>query len=118
MTATRLLGQRMLAVTSGHADWTIANFDNGSLSFFPEAQYSDSYYYDIFNAETRQQDDYWLFNARLTYEHISGMSVSLWGKNLADEEYEPWGADTGDFGADYFVRGKPRMYGVEATYRF
>jgi iron complex outermembrane receptor protein len=101
-----------------HASWTVASLPSGSVTLAPEVQYLSSYFYDIFDAPQLKSGGYALFNARLTYEGRSGFSASLWGKNLANKFYEPWGANTESFGANYYIRGMPRMYGVEASYRF
>lgn len=101
-----------------HAEWQFATTQRGTFTLMPEVQYSSAYYYDVFNVGFLKQDAFWLVNGRLTYEDISGFSISLWGKNLTDKYYEPWGANTADFGTNYYVRAKPRTFGIEATYRF
>jgi iron complex outermembrane receptor protein len=60
---------------------------------------------------------YWLYNARLTYEQ-DRYSVSLWGKNLGDEDYYTYGLNIDVFGLDYLNRGLPMTYGLEFTMRF
>ena len=101
-----------------NADWAFAHTNSGRFRFIPEVQYSDDYYYDVFNANNLQQEAYWLVNGRLTYEADAGYSIALWGKNLLNKYYEPWGASTTDFGANYYIRAMPRTYGVEASFRF
>ncbi|WP_372780253.1 TonB-dependent receptor [Litorivivens sp.] len=67
-------------------------------------------------------DDYGLLNARLGLRDIEAfggvMAVSLWGKNLGDEEYQldiigafPWSTRVGAF-------GEPRSYGVDVSVVF
>jgi iron complex outermembrane receptor protein len=101
-----------------NADWTFAQTSLGRFRVVPEAQYSASYFYDVFNAQSLKQDAYWLLNGRLTYEADAGYSLSVWGKNLFDKYYEPWGANTADFGVNYYIRAMARTYGVEASIRF
>jgi iron complex outermembrane receptor protein len=101
-----------------HADWIFAETERGVFRLMPEAQYSDSYYYDIFNVSALEQESYWLMNGRISYEDNRGFSVAIWGKNITDKYYEPWGADTADFGANYYIRGMPRTYGIEFSMRF
>ncbi|MFC4292588.1 TonB-dependent receptor [Sphingorhabdus arenilitoris] len=61
---------------------------------------------------------YVLVNARATYTFDESMSISLWGKNLTDKFYYGYGLNLNAFYQDYFARGAPRTYGVEATFRF
>ncbi len=49
--------------------------------------YTDDQFFDEFNREPFVQDAYTLLNANATYRPASGnWSVSLWGKNLTDEQ--------------------------------
>lgn len=59
-----------------------------------------------------------LFNARATYTFDDRPSVSLWGKNLTNKFYYVYGLNLNAFYLDYFARGAPRTYGIEATMRF
>lgn len=73
--------------------------------------------------------DYWadayvLLNADLTYA-IDQWSLSLWGKNLTDEDYQ--NRAFGTFGNDprngyatelYYQLGEPRSFGVTGRYQF
>lgn len=61
--------------------------------------------------------DYWLFDGRISYD-TENFSVSLWGKNLTDEFYYIYGLNLNAFGLDYFTRGAPRTFGIEARYNF
>lgn len=61
---------------------------------------------------------YWIAKARATYT-LGNYSISLWGKNLTDKVYYPFGISLENlFGNGYRVRALPRSYGVEATVRF
>jgi iron complex outermembrane receptor protein len=46
------------------------------------------------------------------------LSISAWAKNLTDKFYWVYGLNLNAFRQDYFTRGAPRTYGLEATYRF
>ena len=61
---------------------------------------------------------YWLFNARATYSYDERISVSVWGRNIANKFYYTYGLNLNAFYQDYFTRGAPRTWGVEATIRF
>jgi len=73
------------------------------------------------------QDSYSLLNGRFSYSDIAVgdgyLTVSLWGRNLADEEYKIGGFefDITGFGlgrASTSQWGEPRTYGVDVSYRF
>jgi outer membrane receptor protein involved in Fe transport len=70
-------------------------------------------------------DAYDLLNAQLAWSS-DRVTVSLWGRNLTDEEYATHGLYFGadprdDFGAwrnqTYYQLGAPRTYGLEASLR-
>lgn len=76
-----------------------------------------------FFSDTPRADGYELFNARLSLKDIplggadNRLAVSVWGKNLADEEYVATAFALGDLmTAQSF--GDPRTYGVDVTYRY
>jgi iron complex outermembrane receptor protein len=104
-----------------------------------DAQYMGKYYFDSFKDYGQDPCDqplsgslvlqatpeiacgnpsYWLFNARATYTYDEHLSISAWGKNLANKFYYVYGLNLNAFYQDYFTRGTPRTYGIEATYRF
>lgn len=60
---------------------------NGTLRAHGEAYYSDEVYFTEWNRKDAYQDSYELFNANIDYEFGGGdWLVSVWGRNLADEE--------------------------------
>jgi outer membrane receptor protein involved in Fe transport len=48
----------------------------------------------------------------------SKLRVSLWGKNLTDEEYINWGIDFGALGWAGATYGEPRTYGLDVVYTY
>ncbi|MET0378992.1 MAG: TonB-dependent receptor [Spongiibacteraceae bacterium] len=66
------------------------------------------------------QDSYWLYNARIDWENVLGqpLDISLWGKNLADEEYYVGALVIPQLGFSTGYFGDPRTFGVEAKYKF
>ena len=121
-----LSGNRMMAVPkvnlSLNADWRIYSGDAGSLSFVPTAVYTGHQYFSPFNKEAGnqrlEQDSYWLLNAQLIWD-AEDYTVRLWGRNIQDETYMVYGIDIrSGFDVDYFMRGAPRSYGVDFSYRF
>jgi len=93
---------------------------SGRLEFEGQDDSYYGYYHD------GKLDDYQLLNASVQWrdEHIA---VSVWGRNLADEDYAVHGLYFGadprdDYGAwqnqTYLQLGEPRTYGVELVYTF
>lgn len=87
-----------------------AHFDVSSSSKFATTA-NDSY-----------NDSYTIMNARLTLQEISvgegkgEFKLSLWGKNINDEEYEVYGFDV--IGGNTRAYGLPRTYGVDIVYEY
>jgi len=88
-----------------------------------DGSYTDDQWFSAYNDqdgyENIRQDDYWLFNARASLFDADGKyNVSLWVQNLTDEEYDIYAIRLAAFTTEYFLEGKPKMYGVEFTYNF
>ena len=119
-------------------NWDLWSGGQASVKLSAEARYMGEYMFDPFGnylgnypggpndqgggyaatAELAEgNSDYWVYDARLTWE-APKYSVSLWGKNLSDEFYYVYGLNLNAFGQDYFTRGLPRTYGLEARYNF
>ncbi|WP_193163105.1 TonB-dependent receptor [Microbulbifer hainanensis] len=90
-----------------------------------EVEGKDSYYFS--NSHDEKSKAYELLNARLTYTG-SNWDVSLWGRNLTDEDYYTRGFYfSNQFGNNpangyapetYYQFGEPRVAGVTGTYTF
>jgi outer membrane receptor protein involved in Fe transport len=89
-----------------------------------EVEGRDDSYYGYYH--DGKLDDYNLLNASVQWR-LQPFSVTLWGRNLSDEDYAVHGlyfaADPrDDYGAwqnqTYLQLGEPRTYGVELTYTF
>jgi iron complex outermembrane receptor protein len=71
------------------------------------------------------QDSYDLLNTRITFDDVAlgdgVLAVSIWGKNITDEEYKIGGFEV-DAGGGARVGtnqwGEPRTFGIDVTYRF
>jgi iron complex outermembrane receptor protein len=66
-------------------------------------------------------DAYGLMNARLTFnsEVANGnLDVSLWARNLLDEDYLIDSVGSFPFTTNLAGHGEPRTYGVDLAYRF
>lgn len=76
------------------------------------------------SADFTRIESYSVFNARISLKGIAGsdFNVSIWGKNITDEEYRingvPMGDAMGNFigGINYY--GDPTTYGAEVTFTF
>ena len=93
-----------------------------ALSLRVEAEGKDDFYFsDRHNAKSESYD---LINASINYS-VDQWSVSLWGRNLTDEDYAVRGF--GSFGNNpqtfyavetYTQLGEPRVVGVSGRYNF
>lgn len=102
-------------------DWKFATTDLGTFTFHVDTVFTDDQFFDAPNTETTGQESYWITNARLTLDAADdSYSVALWAKNIADEEYFVYGLPLEGFGLgfNYMMRGQPRTFGAEFTYRF
>lgn len=79
--------------------------------------YTSKFYTDQLNRDWLAQDGYGLLDASVTFARGERWQVSLWAKNLTDEEYIDFAADVGTLGSWVFG-GEPRRYGVEVRMSF
>lgn len=65
-------------------------------------------------------DRYNLLDARIGVDNIAGspLSLSVWGRNLADEEYERVATSEAPHSIRAVLWGEPRSYGVDISYNF
>ncbi len=113
------------------ADWNLVDDGKNKLTLHGDVNYTGQFYFDSFKDYSRAplqvvssgkfgegEGKYWIANARATYT-MGNYSISVWGKNLTDKVYYPFGISLENlFGNGYRVRALPRTYGVEATVRF
>ncbi len=93
----------------------------GELRFRADYSYRDKLYIQPENRPLDTIDSYALLNARITYETNSNVSVSLFGKNLTDEEYmvHTFDADTilrNNIGSAVYA--DPRTWGITVGYKY
>lgn len=91
---------------------------NGSdLDFRVSYAYTDDFYNNATNTDSIKTDAYGLLDASVSYSRAeSGMTFTLFGRNLTDEEYH-------DFALDNALTrltwgGAPSTYGLRASYSF
>ena len=64
-----------------------------------------------------QIDDRELLNARIGWRN-DNRNVSMWGKNLTDDEYFNWNPGMGISGANGYFLAPPRTYGAAVRLDF
>lgn len=104
----------------------LTELEIGTLRVSADYSYVDDHfvYHNQPAAEFTRIESFSVFNARISLREIAGtnFSVSIWGKNITDEEYRmngiPMGDATGAFigGINYY--GDPATYGAEVSYEF
>lgn len=103
------------------ADYTFGTSAFGTLSAHVDIMATDEYHY--VGLGDQELGSYALINARLMLtdfplvNHGGALRLSLWGKNLTDEEYVTYGVPLTGVGA-VRVFGTPRTYGFDLTYEF
>jgi len=105
-------------------DYDLLITEFGYLSVNGNANFQDDQWYSAYNDQygydNIRQDAYWLYNGRLSwYANDGSYSVSVWGKNLLEEEYDSYAINLqAGFGFDQYLAGQPRTYGMEVQVKF
>ncbi|QIB65622.1 TonB-dependent receptor [Kineobactrum salinum] len=103
-------------------EWTSSLSVNYSIPFgdSDSLEFSGSYYYnDGFAFDPQHvvnQDSYNFLNGSITWLSNNGYKVSLWGKNLTDEDYLNFGV-VSNYGKTH-ADAPGRLFGVRLTYDF
>ncbi len=100
--------------------------DFANLLIRVDYAYVDDQYFQVQPSPLIEGDDYTLLDARVELSELfgSGFSLSVWGKNLEDEEYRTGGFDVKTFGINppdglYASSwGNTRVWGVDVRYDF
>lgn len=100
-------------------DYDLPLGDAGIMNFHADTNWVDDQFFDIQNTALIAQEDYWVSNARLSFNSADDFySVALWVKNIEDKVYTTKPFDLSDFGMVASHIGTPRTAGVELTLRF
>jgi iron complex outermembrane receptor protein len=93
---------------------------SGLASVQADLQYTDDFCFTVLCAPVEKEDGYTVLNARIGYGAQDGRwEFAIFGDNLTEEEYRVYAFDSSLFaGVVAGVYGKPRTYGVTATWRF
>jgi iron complex outermembrane receptor protein len=71
-----------------YGQYDVALGDNGGLRLFAQLSHTDDVYFNAANAVVARQDAITLLDAQIGWTNASGsLELSLFGKNLTDEEY-------------------------------
>jgi iron complex outermembrane recepter protein len=117
----RLPGVSKWATSLGGEFTTSANFLRQTGKFFIGL---DTYYRSGFSSSPSPSaflniEGYAILNARTGFRATSGISVSIWARNLLDKDYYeqllPAGGNAGHYAG---VLGDPRTYGVTLRYAY
>lgn len=88
----------------------------GVLSARADYQWTDDFYFDPSNAPEVLSPSYGLLSAFMSWESPNGLKVSVYGKNLGDEEYQQHVIKNAGIGFSVF--GAPRSFGVALSKSF
>jgi iron complex outermembrane receptor protein len=92
---------------------------DSDLIFQLDTNYSDRVYFDIANQDIASQDSYWVWNGSVTYRFNDHFDLSVWGRNLFEEDYKVYTFDFSSFfGLNQQMYGPPRWYGVTLRYQY
>ena len=93
----------------------------GTLSLRFDATHTGKVRYHPFQNQYDSAKSRWLLDARASLNDIDlgggALRISLWIKNLADEEYREWGIDFASLGYAGATWGQPRTYGIDVVYQ-
>lgn len=92
----------------------------GKFSLQADVQYTSKFCFTVLCAPVEKEAGYTLVNARLAYAGADdGWEIAAFANNLTNEEYRVYAFDSSLFaGVVAGVYGKPRTYGVTASFRF
>ena len=115
-----IVGNR-LARTPEHSASASVNYEwmlsNGSaINFTTNAMYQSEVFYSVGNTEGASDAERTLVNTNVTWENYEGLRVSLWGKNLTNEEYAAHSFEQSGMG--FAIMGEPTTWGISVTKDF
>jgi iron complex outermembrane recepter protein len=100
-------------------DWDVINFESSHVTLHLDGSYSSKQYFELVNIDRISQAPYALANGRLAYHGAADKwEVGTWVNNIFDKFYLTNAYDLQLLGFDYRHRDVPRMFGIDASYRF
>jgi iron complex outermembrane receptor protein len=105
---------------NGRITYSVPIGTSFALGLQTDFNYVDEHFLEPNNREYLSEDGYFLVNGRVTFMPKDGpWQVSVWGKNLGDEEYRSAAQDLAlALGFSEIVNGVPLTWGVDFEYRF
>lgn len=97
------------------ASYAFSPMDGLDATTSVNAKYRSEYYLDAEGLEERMQDEFVTLQAQIDLAWESGIQLSVWGRNLTDEDYAISGF--GFIGYNTF-RSDPQTYGITIGYNF
>lgn len=96
------------------ADWERKLASGGKILAHGGVSYTGRFFFNDANTPTLEQKGFALVDASLSYKTASNLTVTLYSRNLLDQQYSIWGSTLGARGQNLFL-GEPRTYGVRVT---
>jgi len=92
---------------------------NWVTAFQADAHYSDETFKEATNDRLIKSEEYTIYNARVSLmTSTRNWELSLWGRNLGDEQYVSQGLDIGTFAIGNRNYNAPRTIGAELLWTF
>ncbi|KKW89679.1 TonB-dependent receptor [Sphingobium chungbukense] len=98
-------------------DFVLAEINDATVDLSLDGAYTSRVYYDIAQTRTLSQPGYWVANGRIAY-NAKRFAVGAGVKNIFNEKYFTYGLGLRFVGLDYLIRGTPRTYSADVTFRF
>ena len=89
--------------------------DTVSAQIAVDGYYQSEVFHGATNEPFSSSDSYSVANARLQFYFPGDLELSVWAKNLSDEEYTTSVSNQLPLGNGFLVYGPPRTYGVSVT---
>lgn len=100
------------------ASYTADISDRLSLRVAVDSRYQSETFRDAINDPLLFAEEYWITNARISLFEEGDWDLSIWGKNIGDEEYVTQGVNQLAFGYGFRVYGAPQTYGISLSKEF
>jgi iron complex outermembrane recepter protein len=105
---------------SGMANYEIPLSDAGlMLALQPSFSYRSDQFFSTDNNPLLEQNGYWLIGGRIALKGANDRwEVAAFGRNLTRKRYINYAVDLSDFGLIQQFQGEPRMFGIEARFKY
>jgi len=102
----------------GHVKYEIPLGSMWKLDMSVIGSYRSERYMEAANRPVNLQDSYWLMNSQVAVQSSDDRwRISLWGKNILDEEYRTYVNDVLGVGV-LNLYGEPRTYGLSVAFKY